>query len=219
MLESEWKILYNANGFSIFPRRCKMLRTFMIIVFSSIISLSFIFSPGCAKPPTQEIENAEHALSQAKMKEADLYVHDDYTKAEDALKRAKALVQQKKYKEAKTAAEEAVAVALQAISRVDMQRTKMGEEVDQMILEGKKFLEELKTLAVSAIRKKAGVGREKMEAAIGRYELEMVEIKEQRQAMETRVASNRLALLHNAMKTLKEEITAAIEAKDAAKTQ
>jgi hypothetical protein len=100
-----------------------------------------------------------------------------------------------------------------------MQRTKMGEEVDQMILEGKKFLEEIKTLAVSAIRKKAGVGREKMEAAIGKYELEMVEIKEQRQAMETRVASDRLASLHNAMNTLKEEITAAIEAKDAAKKQ
>jgi predicted nucleic acid-binding Zn-ribbon protein len=153
------------------------------------------------------------------MKEADLYVQDDYTKAEDALKRAKALVLQKKYKEAKAAAEEAVASALQAISRVDMQRTKMGEEVDQMILEGKKFLEEIKTLAVSAIRKKAEVGREKMEAAIGKYELEMVEIKEQRQAMETRVASDRLASLHNAMNTLKEEITAAIEAKDAAKKQ
>ena len=58
-----------------------------------------------------------------------------------------------------------------------------------------------------------------MEAAIGRYELEMVEIKEQRQAMETRVAADRLASLHNAMNTLKEEITAAIEAKDAAKKQ
>ena len=71
----------------------------------------------------------------------------------------------------------------------------------------------------SRLRKKAGVGREKMEAAIGRYELEMVEIKEQRQAMETRVAADRLASLHNAMNTLKEEITAAIEAKDAAKNQ
>jgi hypothetical protein len=196
-----------------------MLRTFITIAFSGIISLSFIFSPGCAKPPMQEIENAEHALSQAKKKEADRYMQEDYRKAEDALKRAKSLVLQKKYKEAKSAAEQAVAVALQAISRVDMHRTKMGEEVDQMILEGRKFLEEIKTLAVSAIRKKAGVGREKIEAAIGRYELEMVEIKEQRQALQIRDASDRLSSLHTAMKTMKEEITAAIEAKDAAKKQ
>ena len=196
-----------------------MLRTVMLLLCSFSISLSFIFLQGCAKPPTQEIENAENTLSQAKMKEADLYVQEDYTKAENALKRAKDLVLKKKYKEAKAAAEETVALALQAISRVDMHRKNMGEKVDQMILEGKKIMEEIKTLAVSAIRKKAGIEREKLEAAVGKYELAMVEIKEQRQALQIRDASDRLRSLHTAMKTLKEEIATEIEAKDATKRQ
>ena len=73
-----------------------------VVMFACIVLLS-----GCAKPPTEEIAKAEKALEDAKAKEADIYLEDGFKKAEAALKKAKDLVTQKEYKDAKAAAEEA----------------------------------------------------------------------------------------------------------------
>ncbi|MBM4128903.1 MAG: DUF4398 domain-containing protein, partial [Nitrospira sp.] len=82
------------------------------------LTVFIMFIGGCAKPPTQEIENAEKAVAEAKQKEADLYAKDIFSKAEDALKKAKEYVAVKKYTEAKKEAANAVGFSQQAIAMV-----------------------------------------------------------------------------------------------------
>ena len=57
-----------------------------------ILVLSLVMITGCAKPPTQEVTQAEKAIGEAKHKEADIYVKDIFTKAEHTLKKAKDLM-------------------------------------------------------------------------------------------------------------------------------
>jgi hypothetical protein len=44
---------------------------------------------GCAKAPTQEIANAEKAVSEAMQKEANIYAPEIFSKAQESLKMAK----------------------------------------------------------------------------------------------------------------------------------
>jgi hypothetical protein len=60
-----------------------------------VFALSLIFA--CAKPPTQEIADAEKAIADAKTKEADLYVQDAFARAQDEMKKANEMVAVKKY--------------------------------------------------------------------------------------------------------------------------
>ena len=54
-----------------------------------IIILILVLLIGREKPPTLEVENAEKAVAEAKQKEADIYVPDIFSKAEESLKRPK----------------------------------------------------------------------------------------------------------------------------------
>ena len=79
-------------------------KKFLAVFLVSILVFSVSIITGCAKPPTKEVESAEKAIAEAKLKEADLYVQDVFMKAEDSLKNANDLIAAKKYKEAKKAA-------------------------------------------------------------------------------------------------------------------
>src|SRR4030067_774992 len=79
-----------------------------------LVLVFFIGNIGREKPPTQELENAERAVVEAKQKEADIYVPDVFSKAEETLKKAKDLMRERKYKEAKKAAEDSINLAKQA---------------------------------------------------------------------------------------------------------
>ena len=164
-----------------------------------VFALSLIFA--CAKPPTQEIANAEKAIADAKAKEADMYVKDVFTKAQDEMKKAGEMVAAKKYDEAKTAAMEAAKIARQAASLVEQNKQRMKEELEKMLPDVQKILEDTKSLAAAAIKKKAVASKDELQSAIGKLELDMTGIKEQLQAGKIRQAAD-LA------KSLLEEITA-----------
>lgn len=151
-----------------------------------MFALSLVFA--CAKPPTQEIANAEKAIADAKAKEADLYVQDVFTKAMDEMKKAGDMVTAKKYDEAKTAAMEAAKMAQQSVTLVEQNKQKLKEELEAMLPNVQKALDEVKTLAATAIKKKAVATKDELQSTIGKLELDMTAVKEQLQAGKIRQA-------------------------------
>ncbi len=158
----------------------------MGLIVVCMCALSLIFA--CAKPPTKEIADAEKAIADAKANEADLYVQDVFTKAQDEMKKAGEMVTAKKYDEAKTAAMEAAKMAQQSVTLIEQNKQKMKEELEAMLPDVQKALDEVKTLAATAIKKKAVASKDELQSAIGKLELDMTAVKEQLQAGKIRQA-------------------------------
>ena len=177
----------------------------------------FMLFMGCSKPPTQEVENAEKTIANAKKAEADLYVQDIFTKAENSLKQANDLITQKKYKEAKAAAEEAAKLALEAIPQIEPNKAKMKEEATQKVSEAQMLMKEVKDIASKAIKKKVGPNQDELKTAIGDTELEMVNINESMQDEKIRQAYDKTIVLLEQLKSQKENLTVALEQKQTAK--
>ncbi|TSA06208.1 MAG: DUF4398 domain-containing protein [Deltaproteobacteria bacterium] len=182
-----------------------------------MVVLSFALLSGCAKPPTEEITKAETAVAEAKQKEADLYVQDVFAKAEESLKKAKDLVATKKYKEAKEIAEETARIAQQSVSMVEANKAKMKEEAEQMVKDIQGAMAELKTSVAMAIKKKAQINREEIQGMIGKWEIDMVNIKDQIQTGNIRQAYDSLPSIKEQVKSQAEGIAAALEPKIADK--
>lgn len=173
-----------------------------------VCALSVIFA--CAKPPTQEIADAEKAIADAKNKEADLYVEDVFAKAQDQMKKAAEMVAAKKYSEAKTAAIEAAKMAGQAASLSDQNKQNMKAELEAMLPVVQKALEEVKGLATTAIRKKAVASKDELQSAIGKLELDMTAVREQLGEGKIRQAYDLLKSLSEQADSQKQILTEAI---------
>ena len=173
-------------------------------------ALFFAFLSGCAKPPTMEIEKAGKAVAEAKQKEADLYVQDTFSKAEEALKKAKSYVDEKKYKEAKASADESLGLAQQSITMIEPNKAKMKADAEQIVLDVQNSLNELKATVVKAIRKKAQINREEIQGAIGKFEIDMVSAKEQLQAGKIRQAYDQLISVQQQLKSQKDSLDSSL---------
>jgi hypothetical protein len=191
-------------------------KKFLAVFLVSILVFSVSIITGCAKPPTKEVESAEKAIAEAKLKEADLYVQDVFMKAEDSLKNANDLIAAKKYKEAKKAAEDALSFAQQAIPMIDLNKTKMKTEADQMVQDNQGMLDELKSIVAKAPKKKSPINREEIQGMIGKWEVDMTSIKEQLEAQKIRQAYDQLKSMGEEIKAQKESVTAAMEQQKAA---
>ena len=103
------------------------------VIFCIILGLIFT-AGGCAKPPTEEMEQARAALTRAENDpDAVLYAADSITRARDALTRMQAEVAAKRYDVARTYAQETISAADKAISdgRAAAQRAK--DEADSLM--------------------------------------------------------------------------------------
>jgi hypothetical protein len=176
-------------------RKKIVFNSFLILLFA--LSVSYI--TGCAKPPTQEMAKAEKAVEEAKQKEAHLYVPDIFKQAENLLKNAKDLVVNKNYKEAKKAAEETVQISQQAIAMIEQSKAKMKVEAEQLMEGVQKDLEEFKIMAAKAIKKKVFASSEDIQKAIGKLEIDLVNIKEKLQGGQVKQA-------YDDLKTAKEQL-------------
>jgi hypothetical protein len=179
-----------------------------------MFALSLIFA--CAKPPTQEITSAENAIADAKAKEADLYVKDLFTKALEGMGKAKEMVTAKKYDEAKNAALEATKMAQQAVSLVEQNKQKMKADLEAMLPDVQKVLDETKNLAATAIKKKAAV-KDEVQSVIGKFELDMTNAKEQLQAGKIQQASDLAKSLSEQINAQKQTLTDAMAQQKPAK--
>ncbi|MEW6571851.1 MAG: hypothetical protein AB1390_11905 [Nitrospirota bacterium] len=196
-----------------------MLKRDNLPIFLIVIFLAFYLFAGCAKPPTQEIKIAEKNLADAKQKEADLYSPDLYVQAESKLEEANHLVAAKKYKEAKAATQEASVLAQQAISMVEPNKQKMKEETETMIQDAQVLMDEVKSLATQAIKKKAVTDKEEILGLIGKFDVDMVSAKEQLEAQKIRQANDQIITLTEELKSQKEKLTAMLEQKESAKNR
>ena len=176
-------------------------KNYYFYLLISILILSIAILSGCAKPPTKEVEQAEKAVAEAKQKEADLYVQDIFTKAEDSLKTAKDLISQKKYKDAKKAAEEATSLAQQAIPVVEQNKAKMKAEVEQLVQDVTREITEMKPLLAKAIKKMKSEEQKEVQGMLGKWEIDMVDIKDLLQAQKIRQA-------YDGIKPIKEQVLA-----------
>ena len=91
----------------------KNVRVSGMILLSFLVVIAFA---GCAKPPTQELADAKQEFQLATDEGAQQYAPDQYMSAEEALNQANQLMEQRKYKEARQKALEALQLARQARS-------------------------------------------------------------------------------------------------------
>jgi hypothetical protein len=164
-----------------------------------ILIVILVFLLGREKPPIREVENAERAMAEARQKEADIYVPDIFSKAEESLKRAKDLMKEKKYKEAKKAAEETVHLAGQAISQVEPNKSKMKAQAEQMISDIRAEIEKLKGLVAKPSRRMTKRERKELEGMIQKWEKEV-------QNIETMIGAQKIRQAHDQLDALKKEV-------------
>ena len=178
------------------------------------VAIMFLFCTallsGCAKPPTEEIAKADKALEEARVKEVNLYLEDAFKKAEAGLKKAKDLVVDKKYKEAKAAVDEAASALQLALSQVDEAKAKMKSEADQMARDVQTATNELKALVADAVKQKTAISREEAQGLIGKAEVDLLNIKVRLETGKVRVAYDDLKVLKAELAAQKEKIMAAL---------
>jgi hypothetical protein len=103
------------RGLQIF-RRKKLINKRMPFILAIALALAALIS-GCAKPPTEEMENAEAALTRAENDpDAVAYGNASIIRARDALVNMRAEAAAKRYDAAKTYAQDAVTAAERAIA-------------------------------------------------------------------------------------------------------
>jgi alpha-galactosidase len=171
-------------------------------VFCSIMMLGLI-SSGCAKPPTEEMISAEKAIEEAKRKEADTYAQDIFANASDSLDKARELVSEKKYGEARKIALETTQIAKQAIAVAEFRKKKMKTEIGEMLQDIRATVEQLKQL--DAMNQAAtGKGRAKWEELEGMLERWQTEIT----SLEDQIREQNIRAAHDGLKAMKEQVYA-----------
>ena len=176
-------------------------------VVKGILMIAIFALGACAKPPTQEITQAEQAIQDATQKEAGLYAQDLLQKAQDSLKKAKDLVTQKKYDEAKKAAEEAANFAKQASSAAEQNKAKLKADVEQMGPEIQKALDELKALVAKSGKRLARNEANQINEMIKKWETDLAGMKDVIQGQKFQEAADQLKKMKEAIDKQKERLT------------
>jgi nucleoid-associated protein YgaU len=99
-----------------------------------VIGIFLVFiSYGCTPPPTQELADAEAALSAAREAGAERFAAQEYESAESKLEEARMMNERKDYLEAKDMAIEARDIALLAKSIAEEARIKLREQARETL--------------------------------------------------------------------------------------
>ena len=175
-------------------------------VVKGILMIAIFALGACAKPPTQEITQAEQAIQDATQKEAGLYAQDLLQKAQDSLKKAKDLVTQKKYDEAKKAAEEAANFAKQASSAAEQNKAKLKADVEQMGPEIQKALDELKALVAKSGKRLARNEANQINEMIKKWETDLAGMKDVIQGQKFQEAADQFKKMKEAIDKQKERL-------------
>jgi chromosome segregation ATPase len=172
----------------------------------TILMIAILALASCAKPPTQEITQAEKAIEEATQKEANLYAQDLLQKAQDSLKKAKDLVTQKKYDEAKKAAEEAANFAKQAIPAAEQNKAKLKADVEKMVPEIQKALDELKALVAKSGKRMARNEAAQINEMIKKWETDLAGMKDTIQGQKFQQAADQLKKMKEGIDKQKERL-------------
>jgi hypothetical protein len=111
------------------------------LICAALIALMFF--AGCAKPPTDEMNNATETVTRAENDiDAVTYGANSLSRARDALARMNAAADSKRYDAAKAAAEEATAAALRAIDEGKTGSARAKDEANNLVSELKPLIAE-----------------------------------------------------------------------------
>ncbi|MDR2757771.1 MAG: DUF4398 domain-containing protein [Spirochaetaceae bacterium] len=111
------------------------------LVFLWGVMISALLFWGCAKPPTEDMEKAAAAVTQAENDpDAVLYGENSLLRARDALSRMRTSADSKRYDEAKLLAQEAIEAAEKAQSDGSAGAVRAREEAGRLLLEAQNAL-------------------------------------------------------------------------------
>jgi len=120
------------------------------IIICTVLVLA-VFSMGCAKPPTEEMNNAAEAVTRAENdNDAVTYAANSVARARDALARMHEEVASKRYDAAKSYAAEAISIAERAISEGRAGAVRARNETSAMISDLRPLLNETEQGIISA---------------------------------------------------------------------
>lgn len=180
---------------------------FILILFFALLS-------GCAKPPTEEMDQAAHAIAEAKLNEADLYVEDTFKMAEASLQRARDLVADKEYKDAKTAAIEANRLAKHARSMIESNKEKMRQDTEQMLEKVRTSIDEVKILADKALKNKVHLNRDDIQFFIDTWESGIINVRDNLDEQRVRQGFDKLVVIQKQAKHQKDNLTFLLNQKE-----
>jgi hypothetical protein len=98
-----------------------------------LVFLCSILSSACGEPPTNEMQQAQGAIDAARAAGAELYAHDEYSAAVDALKRANDAVADRDYRLALDNALDSRERAQNAVKLATDQKTAARSSADRAI--------------------------------------------------------------------------------------
>jgi hypothetical protein len=151
---------------------------------------------GCAEqPPTEAVSQAEKAVADAQTQEANLYAQESYLKAEEALKKTRAFMTDRKFGEAKPAADEAAKFAREAASQVEAGRAKMKSDADRMVTEIQAGLAEFKNRITTAARSGVPLNLEETRAVVGKMEVDLINARVKLETVKLRQAHDELSAI------------------------
>ncbi|MDR3148252.1 MAG: DUF4398 domain-containing protein [Treponema sp.] len=108
-----------------------------------LLIAALLLAGGCAKPPTEEMENAASAVTRAENDpDAVTYAASTLSRARDALSRMRSEAEAKRYDSAKSFAAEAVSAAEKAIADGRAAAVRAREEASSLLGQVKSSLEE-----------------------------------------------------------------------------
>jgi len=121
---------------------------------SLLLILGIILLSSCAKPPDKEMQAARDAVSAAMNAEANMYVPDLFTSAQDSLNQAETFVSEKKYGDAKRLALFAKSWADSAAAMAETKKEEMKASAENAIAEATTKLDAMKKMKVTPKMKK-----------------------------------------------------------------
>jgi uncharacterized protein YhaN len=143
----------------------------IVVVLVILFLIWILFLRKRMGPPTEEIKNAEMALSEAKQKEAELYAPEEYKRAEESLAMATHLMAAKEYQKAKKALEEATGQARQASKSVEGNKAKMKAEAERMLSDFNRQIDELKLRSAKPELDTSTVVTSEVQELVGKWEI------------------------------------------------
>lgn len=117
---------------------------------SLLLILGIILLSSCAKPPDKEMQAARDAVSAAMNAEANMYVPDLFTSAQDSLNQAETFVTEKKYGDAKRLALFAKSWADSAAAMAGTKKEEMKASAENAVKAATDKLEAFKKMKLTA---------------------------------------------------------------------
>ncbi len=115
-----------------------------------LLILGIILLSSCAKPPDKEMQAARDAVSAAMTAEANMYVPELFTPAQDSLNQAETFVTEKKYGDAKRLAVFAKSWADSAATMAGTKKEEMKASAENAVKEATDKLEAFKKMKLTA---------------------------------------------------------------------